>query len=109
MLTTIDLLLQAPAGNTQDRLYDDMMAQAEGCPYSVSFDGPWPFEVEIGAHCVQEARGTAKAFAREHPETEGWSIHSASSCRRLERCDLLPPSDDDRILQALGWPNASEH
>lgn len=86
-------------------VFNTMIDQANECPYQIVFHGPWGFEPHIGAHELREARGTAKAFVRKHPETENYEIWSEQG--RIETCDMQPPSDDDRALEALGWPNAS--
>lgn len=86
--------------------YNTMHADADECHLQIVFYGAWPFEPMIGADEMLEARGTARVFARQHPETERYEIWRGE--RRVEACDLVPPSTDDRVLQALGWPNASE-
>lgn len=91
--------------------FNTMQHEADQCPYSVVFEGPWGFEPVIGAHTVREARGTARTFSKAHPETEAYEIGMSGAngeWQRVEQCDLIPPSDDDRALQGLGWPNASE-
>lgn len=93
-------------GTRLDAALDRMDADAENWPYSVVFDSPWGFDYMVGASSISEARGTAKATIRKNPESEAFSIWKGGY--RIEQCDLLPPSDDDRALQALGWPNASE-
>ena len=84
--------------------YNTMLHEAEQCPYSVVLYGPWGFEPTIGAHEIREARGTATAFVKQHPDTESYEIWRGN--RRIEHCDVLPPSDDTRALQAIGWPGA---
>lgn len=62
----------------RNMVFNTMLHEANQCPYQIVFDGPWGFEPHIGAHCMEEAHGTAKAFAREYPDTTGYEIWCGS-------------------------------
>lgn len=89
-------------------LWNKMIDASDACNYTIMIDGPWGFEYHIGADQIEEARGTARAFVKTNPLAERYEIWRNGSHMRVEACDLVPPSDDDRCLQAIGWPNASE-